>query len=169
MKNFTRHLLSMTTAALIGGSAIMNCGLSAALAAAEYEAVKSDKLVPVIISLSGEAMLAGKEAAKMGTDYLDTAESDSKAAALSRISSEAEASLRSLYPDLEIGYRYNVLTNGFSCELPENLLDEARSCRWVENITKVGTVSSARQAISERLQAISERARSSLFWILNLT
>ena len=92
----------------------MNCGLSAALAASEYEAAKAENLVPVIISLSGEAVLAGEEAAEMGTDYLDTAESGENAAELRQISSEAEAYLRSLYPDLEIGYRYNVLTNGFS-------------------------------------------------------
>ena len=144
MKKFTRHLLSMTAAAVIGGTSVMNCGLSAALAAAEYDAAKVENLVPVIISLSGEAVLAGEEAAEMGTDYLDTAESDAKAAALSRISSEAEASLRTLYPDLEIGYRYNVLTNGFSCELPEELLDEARACRWVEGVTKVQTVNTVK-------------------------
>lgn len=144
MKKFTRHLLSMTAAAVLGGTSVMNCGLSAALAAAEYDAAKAENLVPVIISLSGEAVLAGEEAAEMGTDYLDTAESDAKAAALSRISSEAEASLRTLYPDLEIGYRYNVLTNGFSCELPEELLDEARACRWVEGVTKVQTVNTVK-------------------------
>ena len=135
MKNFTRHFLSMTAAAVIGGSAVLNCGLAAAFAAEE-----DGKLVPVIISLGGDAVLAGEEAAKLGTDYLDTADSEEKAAALRQISSEAEASLRSLYPDLEIGYRYNVLMNGFSCELPENLLDRARSCRWIESITKVETV-----------------------------
>ncbi|WP_295071672.1 S8 family serine peptidase [Ruminococcus sp.] len=140
MKNFTRHLLSMTAAAMIGGASVLNCGLSAALAASEYDAEKSEDLVSVIISLSGEALLSGEEAAEQGTDFLDTAESDEKAEVLRQISSEAEASLRTLYPDLEVGYHYNVLTNGFSCKLPENLLDQARSCRWVESVTKVKTV-----------------------------
>ena len=136
MKNFTRHFLSMTTAALIGGSAVLNCGLPAALAAE----AKDGKLVPVIISLSGDAVLAGEEAAEMGTDYLDTAEADTKAASLREISSQAEEYLRSLYPELEISYRYDVLMNGFSCSLPAGLIDEARSCRWVEDITRIETV-----------------------------
>lgn len=140
MKIFTRHLLSMTASAIIGGSSVMNCGLSAALAASRYDAEKYESLVPVIISLSGEAVLAGEEAAEMGADYLDTAGSEEKAAALRQISSEAEDYLRSLYPELEIGYRYNVLTNGFSCELPEDLLDEARACRQIEEVTKVRTL-----------------------------
>ncbi|SHM79935.1 Fn3-like domain-containing protein [Ruminococcus flavefaciens] len=139
MKNFTRHLLSMTAAAVIGGATVLNCGLPAALAA-EYEAAATGKLVPVIISLSGDAVLVGEEAAKLGTDYLDTPEAEEKALSLNKISSEAEAYLRNLYPDLEIGYRYNVLMNGFSCELPEGLLDEASSCRWIEKITKSETV-----------------------------
>ena len=136
MKNFTRHFLSMTTAALIGGSAVLNCGLPAALAAE----AKDGKLIPVIISLSGDAVLAGEAAAEMGTDYLDTAEADAKAASLRQISSQAEEYLRSLYPELEISYRYDVLMNGFSCSLPAGLLDEAGSCRWVKDITKVETV-----------------------------
>lgn len=143
MKKLARHLLSMTTAALIGGTTVLNCGLSAALAA-EYEAADYGDLVPVIVSLSGEAVLAGEGAAELGTDYLDTDASEEKAAALRRISSEAEADLRKLYPDLEVGYRYNILSNGFSCELPANLLDEARSCRWVEGITKVRTINSVK-------------------------
>ena len=118
MKNFTRHFLSMTTAALIGGSAVLNCGLPAALAAE----AKDGKLIPVIISLSGDAVLAGEAAAEMGTDYLDTAEAEAKAA------------------ELEISYRYEVLMNGFSCSLPAGLLDEAGSCRGVKDITKVETV-----------------------------
>lgn len=140
MKKFTRHLLSMTTAAVLSGSAVMNCGLASALAAAEYDAAQAEKLVPVIISLNGDAVLAGEEAAKLGTDYLDTAEAEAKTAALRQISSEAEASLRNLYPDLEIDYRYDVLMNGFSCELPESLLNDARSCRWVKGVTKTETV-----------------------------
>ena len=155
MKKFTRHLLSMTTAALIGSSTVINCGLPAALAA-EYE---SGKLVPVIISLSGEAVLAGEAAANQGTDYLDTAEAEEKAAALRQISSEAEASLRALYPDLEIGYRYDVLTNGFSCELPESLLDDARSCKWVERVTKVETLN----AIKPELYTAPELAEVGYF------
>lgn len=144
MKKFTRHLLSMTASAIIGSFSVMNCGLSAALAASRYDAEKYESLVPVIISLSGEAVLSGEEAAEMGTDYLDTAESGEKAAELRQISSEAEAYLRSLYPDLEIGYRYNVLTNGFSCELPEDLLDKARACRQIEEVTKVTTVNTVK-------------------------
>ena len=140
MKNFTRRVLSMTAAAAISGAAVMNCGLPAAAASAAYKAAESGKLVPVIVRLSGEAVLAGEEAAQLGTDYLDTADAGAKAAALLQISNEAEAELRSLYPDLEVGYRYDLLMNGFSCELPAGLLDEAGACRWVEGIAKVETV-----------------------------
>ncbi|MBR3419995.1 MAG: S8 family serine peptidase [Oscillospiraceae bacterium] len=140
MKIFTRHLLSMTAAAAISGAAIMNCGFPSAAAEAAYKAAESGKLVPVIVRLSGEAVLAGEAAAQLGTDYLDTADAEIKAAALRQISSEAEAALRSLYPDLEIGYRYDLLMNGFSCELPAGLLNEARSCPWVEGISKVETL-----------------------------
>ena len=117
----------MTAAAAIGVSSVLSSGLSSALAAAEYGSAAYGKLVPVIIKLTGEAVLAGEAAAELGTDYLDTSEAETKTEALSRISSEAENSLRNLYPDLEIGYRYNVLINGFSCSLPENLIAEARN------------------------------------------
>ncbi len=140
MKNYTRHLLSMTAAAAIGCSAVLNSGLPAALQAAAYDAAEAGKLVPVIVRLSGEAVLAGAEAAALGTDYLDTADAVSKAETLRQISSEAEAELRSLYPELEIGYRYELLTNGFSCELPADLLDEAAACSLVDSITKVETM-----------------------------
>ena len=130
----------MTAAAAIGAATVFNSGLSSALAAAEYETAKSEKLVPVIISLSGEAVLAGEEAAELGTDYLDTPEAEEKSEVLSSISSEAENYLRNLYPELNIGYRYNVLTNGFSCKLPENLIDEAKKCRLIENVSKVETI-----------------------------
>ncbi|MBR3043508.1 MAG: S8 family serine peptidase [Oscillospiraceae bacterium] len=140
MKRFTRNLISITAAAVVGCTAVLNCGLPAELSAAAYQAEEAGKLVPVIVRLSGEAVLAGAEAAELGTDFLDTAEADAKSAALRRISSEAEASLRALYPGLEICYRYDLLMNGFSCELPAGLLDKAESCRWVESITKVETV-----------------------------
>ncbi|MBQ6213258.1 MAG: hypothetical protein IJJ57_10265, partial [Ruminococcus sp.] len=70
MKHFTRHLLSMTAAAAIGFSSVLNCGSLSALAAYEHGTTKAGKLVPVIIKLSGEAVLAGEEAAEQGTDYL---------------------------------------------------------------------------------------------------
>lgn len=78
MKHFTRHLFSMTAAAAIGFSSVLNCGSLSALAAYEHGTTKAGKLVPVIIKLSGEAVLAGEEAAELGTDYLDTSEAEEK-------------------------------------------------------------------------------------------
>ena len=140
MKKLTRHLLSMTAAMAIGSSAVLSCGLPSALAAEAQEAEEAGKLVPVIIRLSGEAVLAGEGAAQLGTDYLDTPEATAKAEALRQTSSEAEAAIRSLYPELEVGYRFDLLMNGFSCELPKGLLDEARACPWVEDIEEIETV-----------------------------
>lgn len=159
MKHFTRHLFSMTAAAAIGFSSVLNCGSLSALAAYEHGTTKAGKLVPVIIKLSGEAVLAGEEAAELGTDYLDTSEAEEKATALSRISSEAEDSLRNLYPALEVGYHYDVLMNGFSCKLPENLIAQARNCRWVESISKIETIN----VIKPNLYSAAEAGEADYF------
>ena len=149
----------MTAAAAIGFSSVLNCGSLSALAAYEHGTTKAGKLVPVIIKLSGEAVLAGEEAAEQGTDYLDTSEAEEKATALSRISSEAEDSLRNLYPALEVGYHYDVLMNGFSCKLPENLIAQARNCRWVESISKIETIN----VIKPNLYSAAEAGEADYF------
>lgn len=140
MKKITRQIISMTSAVALGCSAVLSSGLTSALAAAAQDAAEARELVPVIVRLSGEAVLSGNGAAQQGTDYLDTAEARAKTSALRQISNEAEAEIRSLYPDLEVGYHFELLTNGFSCELPKGVIDEARSCRWVEDISEIKTL-----------------------------
>lgn len=139
MKKMTRRILSMTAAAAIGCSAALSSGFPAALAAETRGTAASDELVSVIVKLSGDGLLTGQEAAVQGTDYLDTAAAASKEASLAQISSAAEAEIRSMYPDLKIDYRYDLLMNGFSCDLPESLIDRVRSCQWVSDVQESKT------------------------------
>ncbi len=140
MKKIRQRLLSVAAAAALGCSAAVSSGAFGAASYAAEEGKTEDRLVPVMVKLAGEGLLAGAGGAQQGTDYLGTAGAVSEAASLSQVSSAAEAYIRSLYPALRIDYRYDVLMNGFSCELPENLISKVSECQWVESVTLTETV-----------------------------
>ncbi len=142
-KRLPSRILSMAAAAALGCSAVIGTG-SEARAEAETTESSLSAPVPVIIKLNGEAVLGGQGAAELGTDYLDTPEAASQTAELQRISAEAEEYIRSIYPELNIGYRYDLLMNGFSCELPEELFDDVRSCPLVDSISHTVTTTYVR-------------------------
>ena len=96
-------------------------------------------IVPVIVTLPGDAVLATDTAAGQGTDFVDSPEAQTLQDALSHQQAEAEAALRSLYPSLEVEYHYDMVANGFSCKLPKGLIVQAQSLPQIERVTPVST------------------------------
>lgn len=98
-----------------------------------------DPLVSVIVTLTGDAVLASDAAAQQGAAFVETDEAQRMQARLDSVQTIAEEELRALYPALTVGYHYHLVQNGFSCKLPESLLGQAQALPLVEQILPVQT------------------------------
>ena len=147
MKKHTRlfiKALSVTAAAAIGCTGMIGSGLTVAFAYAQKPQAPvtttntpetSAEPVEVLVTVRGDAILAADDAAGQGADYLDTSEAQNRKQRLQSTQKSVQDAIRKLYPELEIGFSYDVLFNGFSCHLPESLLDEVKKLPDVENVS----------------------------------
>ena len=78
--------------------------------------------VTVIVRLNSPALLD-----RFDRDALTTPEAAEASAAIGAFQSSVMEKIRSIYPQMQTGVRYNLLMNGFTCTLPESLLDAVRT------------------------------------------
>lgn len=116
-------------------SGIAGCsGFSAKAVLDDYS---GDELIPVIVSLRGDAVMAAPAASGKDTGFLESDEAAQITDDLLSAQEKVQQEIRRFYPELEVGYRYSVLVNGFSCMLPESLIDDAEELPQVESVTEV--------------------------------
>ncbi len=127
--------MSVAASAAMSLSCIAGCsGFSAKAALAEYS---GDELVPVIVTLRGDAVLNAPCAEGKDTGFLDSEAAAELTGELLVQQEKVQNEIRRFYPELEVGYSYSVLINGFSCRLPECLVDDAGALPQVESVTQV--------------------------------
>lgn len=97
---------------------------------------EGSELVTVIVKVSGDAVLTTPEGEAQGSDFLDTEEAVQMAEELESTQSYVQREIRKLYPEMQVKYSYSVLYNGFSCEIPEDLIDAVKALPYVEDVTK---------------------------------
>ena len=128
MNKKLKGVMSVAASAAMSLSCIAGCsGFSAKAALAEYS---GDKLVPVIVTLRGDAVMNAPCAEGKDTGFLDSEAAAELTGELLVQHEEVQNEIRRFYPELEVGYSYSVLINGFSCRLPESLVDERHFLRW---------------------------------------
>ena len=131
--------VSLTAAAAIGCSSLIGNGLPLSAAAAQsLDAVQSagSKPVPVIVRVTGKPILTTAEGAAEGDAFLTTPEAVRMAESLKSTQGYVQDEIRRLYPELAVKYSYSVLYNGFSCELPENLIGAVEELSFVESVSR---------------------------------
>lgn len=104
---------------------------------AQKTAEDSDTLVKVIVKVRGDAVLASAEATGQGAEFIETPHAKKMAYSNQRTQMEAERRLRELYPDLQVNFHYSLVYNGFSCELPQGLIETAEALPEIESIEPV--------------------------------
>ncbi|WP_297958950.1 S8 family serine peptidase [uncultured Ruminococcus sp.] len=137
---FTNRAFCLAAAAVFGfcgtgwqrGSAIR----ASAAEAAECTAPGTDP-VKVIVRIDGDAVLSGEEAAEDGIAYMDTEDAAAQTDTLQAQQQAVEKHIRALYPELNVKYRYTLLTNGFSCMLPEDLIPAVEALPGVSSVERV--------------------------------
>ena len=97
-----------------------------------------DEQLKVIVKLKGDPILADNEG--VGIDYLDT-----QAAQCRRIQLENErmnvfAAVQKLYPDAEQEFTYDTIFNGFSCTVPESIIDDIGRMYNVDDVVLSGSI-----------------------------
>lgn len=93
-----------------------------------------DNIVHVIVELYGDPILAA-DTGDMGSDYLDTAAAQRRSQQLEALRKNAFGEILSIYPDAKLDFTYDAVFNGFSCTLPDELLDEAEDLPAIKNVT----------------------------------
>lgn len=129
-KLFKRTVSAAAAAAVIFG----NVNTAFAQSAENTVRYEEGEPVSVIVMLKEEPVLACDEAAEMGTTYLETPEGQAKIQKLLDSQEEAEEYIRAIYPDAEAKYSYTALLNGFSCDIPFDLIDDVESLPMVESV-----------------------------------
>ena len=100
------------------------------------DAPENSELVTVIVKVSGDAVLTTPEGAEQGSEFLITDEAVQMSEALENTQSRVQNEIRKLYPEMQVGYSYSVLYNGFSCEIPEYLIDAVKALPYVVDVAK---------------------------------
>ena len=100
---------------------------------------ESTELVNVVVKVSGKALLAVSEAKKLGGRFLMTDRAKELAETLKSTQEYVQRRIREIYPGLGVKYSYNTLFNGFSCEIPKNMINKLRSLPYVEAVTESAT------------------------------
>ena len=152
----TKKALSLTSAAVICCSAMpgLSCFSASASAAPvkedngvmHYYYPKTDELVKVIVKVKGDAVMEQPAAETLGTDYLDTPQASQITSQLVSAQKRVQNSIRRLYPELQITYSYQMLVNGFSCELPAELIPQIQALPAVESVSRVSKHSTPKMA-----------------------
>ncbi|MBP0971214.1 MAG: S8 family serine peptidase, partial [Oscillospiraceae bacterium] len=135
---------SLTAAAAMMCSVISSSGVLQSAAAqippeqktaSSVSQQKSNEPVTVIVKVTGDAVMAQPEAVEMGSDYLETDEAMQLTAQYKAVQEAVQERIRAFYPDLQVGFSYSALYNGFSCELPENLIEQVEALPDVVCVT----------------------------------
>ena len=100
----------------------------------------SDEPVSVIVRVAGDAVLEHPDAENAGMDFLETDLADQLQAECTNVQQIVQNSIRQFYPELEVGFSYTTLYNGFSCKLPANMLDRVRALPFVVSATEIKPV-----------------------------
>ncbi len=137
MNRNIQKILSLVSASAMAVSAVPSALFETRAIIAEEAEYAENELISVIVKVKGDAVLAGEKAAEEGVDYIETADAERDAQKIESNQERVESFIRKLYPELEVGYRYNLLINGFSCEIPENLIGEIKVHPYVEDVKKV--------------------------------
>ena len=133
---FTKFLSIISAAAI---SCSWAAGSTVPAARAESPEIvdwENDEMLPVIVRVRGDAVLASDEAAEEGADLIDTEEGGKLAEKILSNQEKAEEYIRSIYPELDIEYRYKLVYNGFSCTLPESVVKAAMESPYIEDIVQ---------------------------------
>ncbi len=144
-KHLLQKAVSLTAAAALGCTSMIGTGGIAVSAfpktgsalSVSAPAEVSTEPVSVIVTVRGEAVLAGEDAAGKGAEYIETPEAVAKRQELDAIQASVEAQIREIYPELEVRFNYDLVCNGFACKLPEDLLDQVRALPDVEEVAVV--------------------------------
>ncbi|HAG13354.1 MAG TPA: hypothetical protein DCG49_05770 [Ruminococcus sp.] len=142
-----KRALSLTSAAVVCCSALPSLSCFSASASVTPEANKrndaqfyrldGEEIVKVIVKVKGDAVMEQPDAEILGTDYLETTQAEQITSQLISAQTSVQNSIRRLYPELNVSYSYQVLVNGFSCELPEKLIEEVEALPMVESVSRV--------------------------------
>ena len=137
--------LSLTAAAVMSWSAVSGTGIMQAAAAQPpaqplMQQTESSEPVPVIVKVSGDAVMAHPDAAEAGADYLETDAAAELTAQTKTVQRAVQDRIRQIYPELRVGFSYSTLINGFSCELPENLIDQVRTLPDVVSVSRADDI-----------------------------
>ena len=101
---------------------------------------QTDTLVPVIVKVAGDAVLAHPDAENAGADFLESDLAKQIEAECSAVQQSVQNNIRRLYPELNVSFSYTTLYNGFSCELPADLIEQVRALPNVISAVKADTV-----------------------------
>ena len=132
--------LSLSAAAVMMCSVIGNTGVlqtAAAQIPPEQDTAltvpqqNSREPVTVIVRVTGDAVMTQPEALEMGSDYLETDQAIQLTAQYKALQQAVQERIRAFYPELQVGFSYSALYNGFSCVLPENLIEQVQVCRML--------------------------------------
>ena len=142
--HFLSRTLSLAAAAALSCTAVLAPGGLQIAAQADEMPVQTELTgstpVSVIIKVAGKAVMEQPAARELGTDFLDTEEAAQLTAQCAAVQQAVEGRIRALYPELEVGYHYSTLYNGFSCSLPENLIAKVETLPDVVGVSKAGDI-----------------------------
>ncbi|MCC8160157.1 MAG: S8 family serine peptidase, partial [Oscillospiraceae bacterium] len=94
-----------------------------------------DETVTFIVQVEGDALLAGEEAAELGTDYLETDEAAEKETALLKTQSQVLGKIQSKAKvESDVKYTYTAVLNGFAIDAPKSKLNEIKAIDGVESV-----------------------------------
>lgn len=103
----------------------------------QFRDYDDDEMISVIVKVDGDPVLAAAAAEDYGIDYLNTDDAKDAEKDLEKVQSQAECYIEGFYPDLETEYSYTSVLNGFSCEIPESIVEDIEKCPQVVSVEKV--------------------------------
>lgn len=122
-------LTALMLTAQLAASALPAAALTPPASSQQAVSDESDSPVKVVVSLKQDSLLE-----QFGSDALGTDETAGAADSIASQQKRVQKQIRSLYPALEVGASYNVLMNGFSCELPGYLIPQVEALQAVESV-----------------------------------
>ncbi len=129
MKKFIRALVSAAAVLSVASSAF------AAVPINTLQSYDSDETVTFIVEVEGDALLAGEEAAELGTDYIQTDEAQQQEQSLLKTQAAVKSSIKKeAKVKNSVGYTYTAVLNGFSIEAPLSKMDEIKAIDGVKGV-----------------------------------
>lgn len=136
-RKIKRFMSTAAAAALSLTNIPFSTGCIARAAQSDYS---GDDMISVIITLNSGALLESDAASGAGADFIGTGDAEKITGEIASAQEQVQDEIRSFFPELKVDYSYSVLLNGFSCELPESLIDDAEALPMVEQVTEIRSV-----------------------------